>query len=129
MALVWLRHWELVLARIAERRDQLTIRIVDEPFDRLRELLAEWAAVADSSATFWWRQMTADDELRPIVDQWLAVGDLTDADFAVLDAGWAPESTHPMRDAVIVGVSAALVALGDVGAELRTQLDRPTDLL
>lgn len=123
VALVWIRHWQHVLEAIAVHADELSIQVKPPDLQRVRALLGEWAATAASSTTFWWRQVTTDDELRPVVDQWLAIGDLTADDHEQLGTTWAPEDTRPMREAVIAGVSAALVALGEQGRDLRNQIE------
>lgn len=123
VALQWIRHWQGVLDAIAVHADELSIEVVAPHLERVRALLAEWAATAAGSPTFWWRQVTTDEALRPVVDQWLAIGELTDDDFARLGTTWAPEETRPMSDAVIAGVSAGLVALGERGRDLRSQIE------
>lgn len=127
IAVAWIRHWQSALRSIAGLAGELTIHVDPGPFERLVALLDEWEATALVSTTFWWRRVVTDVELRPVVDQWLMIGELTDGDLERLGTTWAPDWMRPMTDAVVSGVSAALVALGDLGADLRRQLTGPDD--
>lgn len=122
VALAWVHHWQDLLAAVVAHPDGLSIDAPAMMVERLDAVLTQWASTAATSTTFWWRLVTSEDELRSIVDSWLVIGSLSDDDFEHLGKTWAPESTRPMADAVIAGASAALVLLGEHGADLRRQL-------
>ena len=123
IALAWIQHWRDVIVRVRACETGLSIAITSASLDRLDAILSTWEPLAESSATFWWRFATTDESL-PVVEDWLLLGELTDDDLALLGTTWAPEWTRPMTDAVVEGVSAALVALGDRGEALKNQIER-----
>lgn len=122
VALEWVTHCRALLARISGHEHELSVQVDAQLVELLDAVLLIWESVASKGGSFQWTYSGDADRLARIVDQWLLVGSLTDADLAVLGTTWAPERTKPMSDAVTAAVARTLEQLGEPGLALRRRL-------
>jgi hypothetical protein len=125
MARAWLDNSARLLQAVRSNPSKVSIPVHEHALELCAAVVDVWASAAERVILFEWSSDTTVDQLLVLAKQWVAIGQLPDAELAAIGCTWAPEWTRPFADALVTGVVAALerVPRGaeDVLARLRAE--------
>jgi hypothetical protein len=125
IVVAWLANSRSIIHGIRAHRHEVSVVVDDDLLDLCDTLLAIWSDIAGKSDTFEWSAEMDSDQIRYMVDQWMAMASLTESDLDLMRCSWAPDWTAPFFDAllaaVIDGLERADKDAQDLARRLRSQ--------
>ena len=109
-ATAWCNNAIEVLDALDAGAEKLPFRFPDEAARAMRQLVADWLAVAAAGASFDWTDEFDAAEFQPLVVYWFNITRLTEEDRARLGISFSPEEARVFADAVAAAVAQAMMA-------------------
>ena len=108
IARVWLDNSAGIVAGSRRHRYELSIAVEEPLLDLVEAYLQFWRDAAEGTDVFLWQSEVDPDHVREIVDQWVLLAQLSDADMTTIGCHWAPPECEPFYEALLRGVIDAL---------------------
>ena len=107
-ARLWVDNTRTTLEALLRSPGEIPSTVPRELLAVFRDILGEWALVADGEETFYWSAAARISTIEGLVLAWADLDRLDDATLARLGCRWSPPEAHPFFEALTNGVVVAL---------------------
>lgn len=107
-ARLWVSNTRRTLEALLAARHEIPPSVPIEVLSVFRDILDEWASVADREETFYWSAASSISIIEGLVLAWVDLDRLDDDTLRRLGCHWSPPEAHPFFEALTAGVVVAL---------------------